>query len=262
MSRPAPKRILITGGSSGLGAALAAFYARPGVELGLLARDPERLEAVARICREKGAVVHIVSVDLEDRQAAAAAVRGFDDEGALDLLIAAAGTSRSVAPGEATEGLASVTRQVEVNLLGAAAAVEPAAERMAARGRGALAVVSSIAGLRGLPYSPGYSAAKAGVRAYGEAMRALLAPRGVHVLVATPGFFDTPMTDRWQGSTPWLWSVERTAAGLARALAHRRARFGFPWPLVLGLRLADVGPPWLTDRILRGFHFHIQPPAS
>lgn len=260
MTAPASPRVLLTGASSGLGAALAHRYARGGASLALLGRDEARLEAVAQACRGLGAEAETARLDVRDAEALDAAVRRFDDRAPLNVLVASAGVSASVAPGGRTEGLESVALQVGVNLLGAVAAIEPAAERMAQRGSGSIAVVSSIAGLRGLPYSPGYSASKAGVRAYGEALRALLAPRGVHVLVATPGFFDTPMTARWQGDAPWLRSADRVAGELADAIAARQPRYGFPWPLGVGLRLADLGPTWLTDRILRGFHFHITPP--
>lgn len=255
-----PPRILVTGASSGLGAALAVRYAAPGVELGLIARGEARLAEVARQCVGRGAGATPLPADVADASAVEAAVRHFLRDGPVDLLVAAAGVSAGVPEGAATEGAASVAMQVRTNLLGVVHVVEPVAQDMAARGEGVIVVVSSVAGLRGLPYSPGYSASKAGVRAYGEAMRALLAPRGVHVLVTTPGFFDTPMTDRWRGPTPGLWSLDRTAAATARAAAKRQARHGFPASLLLGMRLADLGPPWLTDRVLRGFRFRIDPP--
>ena len=132
---------------------------------------------------------------------------------------------------------------------------------MIARRRGKVAVIGSVAGLRGLPYSPAYSASKAGVRAYGEALRPLLKSAGVSVTVVVPGFFDTPMTDRWQGDAPFLWSVQRTAKAVKAAVDASRARLTFPWPLNLALRLADLAPPLVVDPILRRFHFHILPPA-
>jgi NAD(P)-dependent dehydrogenase (short-subunit alcohol dehydrogenase family) len=126
-----------------------------------------------------------------------------------------------------------------------------------ARRSGRIAVVSSVAGYRGLPYSPGYSASKAGVRAYGEALRTLLAPAGVSVTVVCPGFFSSPMTDRFKGPTPFLFSLERAAAVVKRGIDRRSARVGFPWPLILGLRLADLIPAAIGDPIMRGYNFHI-----
>ena len=79
-------------------------------------------------------------------------------------------------------------RLVRTNLLGVVHTVEPLAPRMIARGAGQIAVMASTAAYRGLPYMPAYGASKAGVRIYGEALRALLAPHGVAVSVVTPSF--------------------------------------------------------------------------
>jgi short-subunit dehydrogenase len=131
---------------------------------------------------------------------------------------------------------------------------------MVSRGRGHVAVVASVAGLRGLPYSPGYSASKAGVRAYGEGLRAFLAPRGVGVSVIVPGFFESRMTDRFMGGKPFFISTERAVAIVQKGLDRRRARIVFPRLLALGLQATDLMPAWLGDAILRGQHFHIRAP--
>ena len=149
--------------------------------------------------------------------------------------------------------------QVSTNLLGTIHTVEPVLPRLMQRGRGQVAVVASVAGLRGLPYSPAYSASKAGIRAYGEGLRALLGPAGIAVSVVVPGFFDTPMTDRFKGPKPFLLSQDQAVAAMRRGLDRRRARVTFPHLLALGLRAADLMPAWLGDRILHGFRFHIEP---
>jgi len=121
-----------------------------------------------------------------------------------------------------------------------------------------IAFVASLAAYRGLPYAPGYSASKAGLRAYGEALRAQLEPHGIGVTVVCPGFFASPMTARWNGPTPLLVSTERAARRIKRGIDRGRRRVSFPWPLVLGMRLADALPAVLGDRILRGFRFRIR----
>ena len=122
-------------------------------------------------------------------------------------------------------------------------------------------MVASVAGLRALPYSPAYGASKAGARAYGEALRGLLRPRGVEVTVVCPGFFHSPMTDRFEGPTPFAWSLERTARTVKRGIDAGRARVSFPWPMVAGVTLMNIGPARLTDAVVRRFRFHIAPPA-
>lgn len=260
MSTPvAPARIVITGASSGLGAALARLYARPGVTLRLTGRTEARLLQVALSCREAGAIVHAQAMDIADTATVGAWLAAQDGE-PVDLLIANAGTSGGPLPGSRSEGIELATRQVRTNLLGAMNVVEPLVPGMLARGQGQIVLVSSIAGYRGLPYSPAYSASKAGVRMYGESLRALLSPAGIAVTVVCPGFFASPMTDRFKGGTPFLYSLEKTAALVKRGIDRRRSRISFPFPLVLGLRLADMIPPIFGDAIMRANRFHIESP--
>ena len=254
----APGSVAITGASSGLGAGLARSYAVPGRTLWLSGRNEAKLEAVATACRAGGATVHAARVDVTDTGAVSAWLLGADDAVPVDLVLACAGVSAGTQPDGAPEGVALAGMQVRANLLGAVHTVEPLLPRMLARGRGHLAVVSSVAGLRGLPYSPAYSASKAGVRAYGEGLRALLAPRGVAVSVVVPGFFDTPMTDRFKGPKPGLMSLDRMVSAVRRGLDRRAARIVVPRMLAIELVLADLIPAWAGDRILRSVRFHIE----
>jgi short-subunit dehydrogenase len=256
----APRTIVITGATSGLGRALATGYAAPGIRLGLMGRHAERLRAVALACTEKGADVVTGQIDVRDADALAAWLAAFDDAGPVDLIVAAAGISAGPPPDTATEPGGLAMRQIGTNLLGCMHTIEPMLPRLLARGRGQVAVVSSVAGYRGLPYSPGYSASKAGVRAYGEALRALLRPRGIQVSVVVPGFFDSPMTDRFHGDKPFMISLERASAIVRRGLDRGQPRIVFPRLLAIGLQAADLIPAWLGDRILRGVRFHIVPP--
>ncbi|HVV27651.1 MAG TPA: SDR family NAD(P)-dependent oxidoreductase [Rhizomicrobium sp.] len=249
--------IVITGASSGLGAHLARGYAAPGVLLGLVGRDRRKLEAVAADCRAAGAEAEPLVHDVADDEPLCSWLLALDRKAAVDLIIANAGTSSGVPPGQGFEGLASASRQVRTNLLGVMNTVEPLLPAMTARRRGRIAIIASVAGLRGLPYSPGYSASKAGARAYGEALRALLRPQGIGVSVICPGFFSSPMTNRWNGPTPSLLSLEDAAARIRRGVEKGRGRITFPFWLALGTRLTDLIPAWLGDAILRDFRFHI-----
>lgn len=254
-----PKSILVTGASSGLGAGLAVSYAAPGITLWLTGRNAARLDDTASRCRAAGAKVETGLIDVGDAETLGRWVLEADDALPLDLIAACAGVSAGPAADGTPEGLALASLQVRTNLLGIMNTMEPMLPRLLARGAGHVAVVSSVAGLRGLPFSPGYSASKAGVRAYGEGLRAFLGPRGVAVSVIVPGFFDTPMTDRFIGDKPFLLSLDQTVAIVRRGLDRRRPRIVFPRLLALGLVAADLLPAWAGDRILRGVHFHILP---
>ena len=251
--------IVITGASNGLGGALAGLYARQGLTLGLIGRDRTRLDGVAATARAAGATTILGYIDVADAAAMETWMRAFDDANPIDLVIANAGISRGTSADGTPEGLGAFTDQIRVNLLGAANTIEPVMPAMMARRRGQIALVSSIAGFRGLPYSPGYCASKAGMRAYGEALRAALRPYGIAVSVVSPGFFDTEMTQQFRGDKPFMIPLARAAKLTKRGLDARRARVVFPEILGLGLRLADLIPARLGDIILRNFRFHIAP---
>ena len=253
------RSIVITGASSGLGAGLARSYAAPGVALGLVGRDAGRLEATAASCRAKGATTELGLFDVGEPEPMGQWLLDLDTRAPLDLVVACAGVSAGTDPQGRTEGVGLARMQVRANLLGVMHLVEPLLPRLMARRAGQVAVVSSVAGLRGLPYSPSYSASKAGVRAYGEGLRALLRHSNVAVSVVVPGFFDTPMTDRFQGDKPLMLSLDAAVAAMRRGLDRRRARVTFPWLLALGLRLTDLMPAALGDRILSAVRFHIVP---
>jgi short-subunit dehydrogenase len=255
----APYRVVvITGASSGLGAALAAAYAGPQTVLGLIGRNPERLAATAEICRWVGSEVESAAIDVADGAVLGAWLEEFDDAHPIDLLIANAGTSAGPDDDSPGEPMAMTLRQLETNLLGAVHTIAPLVPRLCGRGRGRIVAIASTAAFRGLPYSPGYCASKAGLRAYAEALRPRLAPRGVGVTVVCPGFFSSPMTDRWEGPTPFLASGERAANIVKRGIDRGQARINFPWLLMLGMRFCDFAPAPIGDAILRGFHFHIR----
>ena len=250
---------VITGASSGLGAALARAYAAPGVALGLVGRDPARLAAVAASCRAAGAMVEEATIDVAEQAPLETWLMTFDAAYPVDLAIANAGISAGPEPAAVTEDIETTTRQVAVNLLGAVHTVVPLLRLMAARGYGRVVFISSIAAYRGLPYSPGYCASKAGIRAYGEALRALAEPHGIQVTVVCPGFFASRMTDRWKGPTPFLIDTERAARIVKHGIERGRRRIDFPWTLALGMRLCDALPAAVGDRIVRGFRFRIRP---
>lgn len=254
-----PCRILVTGASSGLGAGLARSYAAPGVRLVLVGRDGGRLERTAAACRADGAAVLTGRFDVGEAEPMSGWLLEQDDRAPFDMVLACAGVSAGTGADGAPEGIDLATMQVRTNLLGAMHTIEPLLPRLIARRAGQVAVVASTAGLRGLPFSPGYSASKAGVRAYGEALRALLAPQGIAVSVIVPGFFDTPMTDRWKGPTPFMVGLDRMVTVIRRGLDRRKRRITFPRLLALGTQATDLMPAAIGDRIVRGFRFHIEP---
>jgi short-subunit dehydrogenase len=244
-----PQTVFITGASSGLGAALARRYAAPGMRLSLTGRNRERLEAVAEECRSRGAEADIWLTDVADRDAIAGTVLRADRMAALDLVIANAGVSAGTLGGPETAE--QVRRILAINVDGVVNTVQPAIDCMKPRGRGQIAIVSSLAAFRGFPGAPAYCASKAAIKVWAEALRGNLHHLGITVSVICPGYVETPMTaanDFWM---PMMMKPERAADIVVRGLARNRPRIAFPWPLYAAVTLVGLLPPVLIDPLMR-----------
>lgn len=244
-----PRSILITGASSGIGAALARAYAAPGMTLALGGRNRERLDAVAAACREAGAEVNVGIVDVLDPAALEAWIGDSDAAAPLDLAIANAGVSAGT--GGTGESEDQARRIMAINVDGVINTVLPAAARMRARQRGQIAIMASLAAFRGFPGAPAYCASKAAVRVWGEALRGHLYAEGIRVSVICPGYIETPMTAVNTFRMPFLMDAERAARIIVRGLARDRGRIAFPWPMYALVRLIAGLPQVLTDPLLR-----------
>jgi len=244
---------MITGAGSGIGAALARHYARPGVRLSLLGRNVERLDAVAAACTGRGAETVIRSGDVTDRAAMVAWLEACDNEKPVDLIIANAGIGGEfVLAGETGETLDRADTILATNISGVIYAIAPLLPRLVARRHGTIVIIGSLAGFIGLSDTPLYCASKAAVRMYGLSLRRLLGPAGVSVTVASPGFIDTPMSASLKRSLPFLWSADKAARHIAAGAARGKRELIFPWPLAVAIRLAAVLPQRWVDRILAG----------
>jgi short-subunit dehydrogenase len=249
MSKPAPPRaILITGASSGIGEALAREYAEPGRFLALSGRNEERLMAVADSCRSFGADADAQTVDVADRDATAKWIKGIDADHPLDLVIANAGISAGT--GGRGESESQARDIFAVNLAGVLNTVWPALGPMRERDHGQIAIISSIAAFRGIPGTPAYSASKAAVKAYGEALRGWLKADGIRVSVVCPGFVRTRMTDKNPYPMPFIMNAAKAARIIRRGLERNKARIAFPWPMYFMAWLLGALPPGWTDPVL------------
>jgi short-subunit dehydrogenase len=221
-----PKNILITGGSSGIGAALATLFAAPGVRLILIGQNAERLKTIGDLCRNAGAQSSEHVIDVTDQ---AGMEKILNKSMPLDLVIANAGIS-----GKEDSGFICNTRKIfSVNVGGVLNTVLPALSLMRNNGGGQVAIISSVAGYRGLASAPAYSASKAAIKCWGEALRTRYAKDRIRISVVCPGFVESNMTAKNEFYMPWIMSSHRAARIIQRGLSANRRQITFPWQMRL-----------------------------
>lgn len=230
---------LITGASSGIGAALAIESARRGGRLFICGRDKARLDAVAGKCRDLGATVRADIVDVADEAATRRWLESCDDESPIDRVFANAGVST----GEETE--ANVRRTFAVNVGGTVNTVLPMIELFRRRGRGQIVITASIAGYGPLKACPSYAATKSCLKTWGLSLRGALAREGIRVSVVCPGFVRSRITDKNTCPMPFFMEAEKAAAIILTRADRNTGLIAFPWPM----RLASWGLSILPQRL-------------
>ncbi len=246
-----PACVLVTGASSGIGAALALAYAQPGRQLILWGRDAGRLERTADRCRAAGAATRVRVIDLAGGTTALAAALEDDQSHPVDLAILAAGLGDMRQIGETTERPETVLELGKVNFAAPAALATLFADRMGARGGGRIALLGSVAAFHDLPFAPAYVGSKAGLARFATALRLGVQNLGVGVVLVSPGFIDTPMSRRVRAAKPFVMSAERAAGLIRAAIAANRPHLILPWQFAVLRVAAALTPTPLLRRIMR-----------
>jgi short-subunit dehydrogenase len=243
--------VLLTGAAHGIGRATAVALARHGTPLGLIDRDAPALADLVRELRDQGATIAEAAVDVTDRQALHQAVAGIAAAlGPIQVLLACAGIGTLTLVPELDTTMLRQT--LEVNLVGVAQSIEAVLPGMIASGRGHIIGVASMAGYRGFPWMISYSASKAALIAYLEALRPGLRRRGVTVTTVCPGFVRTRMcTDIPYQRPVKMIEPEDAARHLVRAIERRPRNCIFPWNMRVGLAILRYMPDWFFDRLMR-----------
>ena len=242
--------ILVTGASSGIGAALAKAYAAPATNLVLWGRDAGRLAQTARECQNLGSTVQTLQLDLRNIAEIAGYIREFDRVSPIDIAIHNAGLG-GAAVRHAVESAERSLDVATVNFTAAIVGATAVAECMAGRRRGHIVLITSVADTIPLPMAPTYAASKAGLKMFAESLAIGLERQGIKVTVVSPGFVDTAMSRQVQAPKPFMVSAEAAAATIKRGLEQRRKHIVVPWPygiLTMAFRLLP-GP--LRRTVLR-----------
>jgi short-subunit dehydrogenase len=241
-----PQRVIITGASAGLGAALARRYAASGATLGMMARRRPELE---RIAGALATAFELYALDVRDGAALTAAARHFTSQhGCPDIVIANAGISLGTLT-EYAEDVSAFQEVFDVNVMGMVRIFQPFVECMRERASGVLAGIASVAGYRGLPGAAAYSASKAAAISYLESLRVELRGSGVKVITVCPGYIATPMTETNPYPMPFRMSADEAADKIANLIARGKDFAVIPWQMAIAARALHVMPSWLYDRL-------------
>ncbi|GAA6142278.1 SDR family oxidoreductase [Hydrogenophaga sp. 5NK40-0174] len=244
--------VLITGGSSGIGQALAKRFAAAGWRLALVARRTEAMQAWAdeqgfgpERCQVYGADVADVADIVE------AGKRCIERQGLPDVVIANAGISVGMDTA-ALEDIDVMTRTFAVNNVGMAATFHPFLQLMRQRGSGTFVGIASVAAIRGLPGHGAYCSSKSGVVAYCECLRGELRGSGVGVVTLLPGYIDTPLTKENRYPMPFLMTPEGFADKAYEAIRAQVSYRVIPWQMGVVAKLLRLLPNGLFDKLLAG----------
>jgi short-subunit dehydrogenase len=221
-------RILIAGATSAIAQETAKRFAADGASFLLAARDPQKLAAVADDLSARGAKqVETTAIDLHDLSRCAHLIEESRQRlGGLDVVLVAHGTLPDQAACEGDVELA--LQAISLNALSVVALLVPAAAHLEVQGSGCLAVITSMAGVRGRRSNYVYGAAKAAVSAFLEGLRGRMAAVGVAVVDIRPGFVDTPMTAHLP-KNPLFASARSVGEQVYRAILAGKDVVYTPW---------------------------------
>ena len=230
-ARPEPTTVgagttaLVTGASSGIGAATARALAARGATVALVARRADRLEAVAAECRADAPGCRSFAADLADPDdAAALGLRVWDELGPLDVVVNNAGIPLRRPADRLT--MEEVTRVMTVNYLSPVALTLALLPRLLERGSGTIVNVSSLGGRLGIAREAAYSGSKFALAGWSEALAADLWGTGVGVRLVLPGAIDTEIWDQpGNDAAPYsgpLAPASEVAEGIVACIASDR----------------------------------------
>lgn len=251
-AKAASPLVLITGGSSGIGQALAQRFAQAGWRLALVARRTEPMQAWADAQGYGPERCQAYSADVAEVDSIIAAGQAcMERQGLPDVVIANAGISVGMDTSE-RDDLAVMTRTFAVNNVGMAATFHPFLDAMRQRGSGTLVGIASVAAIRGLPGHGAYCSSKSGVVAYCECLRGEMRGSGVGVVTILPGYIDTPLTKENRYPMPFLMTPEAFADKAFEAIRAQTSYRVIPWQMGVAAKILRMLPNALFDKLISG----------
>lgn len=242
------QNILITGASSGIGKSLALYYAQNGAKNIFISgrnekRTMETLEECKAFCKNTFATI----IDVTNREEMYQWVHNCNKKANLDLVFANAGV------GKIDDSIDATYETFDININGVLNTVLPTLEAYKSlenkQKNKTIAIVSSIAGYHGLSTCPDYSATKACVKAWGEALRVKLKPENIQVNIICPGFVRSRITDKNTCTMPGFMEAEEAVKIIAKRIEKNCPIIAFPWYLRFSTWLISILPNCISDYI-------------
>lgn len=240
--------IWVTGASSGIGESVTQALVRGGHRLIVTGRRPEPLEQLRTLAADRVTPAVADTTRKEDLQAIAPVLECFGD---LHMAILNAGTCEYLDVADFNSDV--IARNIETNVIGTARCVDialPALRRARAKGLPAtLVIVGSSAWWFPFARAEGYGASKAALAYFAQSLRADLAAGGIDVVLVSPGFVKTPLTDRNDFPMPFLVTAEDAAERIVSGLAKGHNEIAFPKRFTWILKCLGALPQSLIDRM-------------
>lgn len=236
------KNVWIIGASTGIGASLATLMQKNGWEVTISARNAEALKQVANKSMK------VEAFDIADASAAKRIAKRLHKQGKLDLIIISAGYWKQDEPLEFNAD--EFKKHVDINLIGLSNVIDATLPLLKQQDRGHLAVISSVAGYRGMPGALGYGATKAAQINLFEAFRATFRGTNIKFQTISPGFVETPMTATNTFPMPFIINADKAAQHILAGLNSTKPEIVFPFAMALTMKIAKLVPQRLWIKLV------------
>lgn len=233
--------IWIIGASSGIGKAVAEKFAASGVKVAVSARSEDKLKALQAQFPDSVSVWPLDVMDAALLEKTADDIDAhFGGLGAMMYCAAAWDPTK-----EQDVDPARFEKNIDVNIMGAVRTLASIGPKMEARGKGRIAIISSVAGYRGLPNAAEYGTTKAALIHLCESLKFKYDRSGVIMQVITPGFVETPLTDKNDFPMPFIISADKAADYICDGMRGTRFEITFPKRFTYQLKALRMLPHWL-----------------
>ncbi len=256
------KSVLITGGSSGIGFALAKLYLLHDHNVIITGRNSEKLElAKEKLSRINGSI-EAYCVDVSNMLEMKHMIDEIEKTYVIDTVIVNAGVSESIVrksmskentlyEDSLVEEFNIVGEQIiKINVLGVFNTVNPVLAYMKKRSSGNIVLISSLRAFFGFKRAPFYSASKAALKNYGESLRVLLKPFNINVLTVFPGFVKSDMTKNYSHKMPFIIETDKSARIIYNAILRKKGYKSFPLSLVFATYILNILPFIIREKFI------------